>query len=229
MAATPPPPATARVGPVRLVGVGLGVAVGIAVLVLVLGAGLVFGLASGATFALLVGPDGILSPDRGAPYVWVVPPIAAAVAGGLVAPWAVRRRRWAGMTMGYVTYLIAILIGPLFVLILPGLGAGPTVGLSAASPLDSLLGVVFGVGLLWFIGAVILAPVLVVFVLGGVAWAIGVRRVVGASPGNAPSGRDDDPAIDAALVAMVVVAGVLGVLWVVLTTVLQILVGAPGG
>lgn len=190
-------------------------------------------------------------------FVWAVPPIAAGLAGALVAPWAAGRARWAGMAMGYVSYLLGIGLGPLFVLVLPSIGAPQAVGSGAVSVLDSLLSIVFGVGVLWFIGAVILAPLLSACVVAGIAWAAGVRRVV-AGPGTAtPPGLDpsagarsaggqssgrraagrrsagdrsiDRPVVDGPLIAMVVVAGVLGLLWLVLVAVLQVLTDAQPG
>lgn len=225
MPPTPPLPASARPRRVRLIGLALGVLVGTATTVVLLVAGLASGIASGASIAPLFGPDGLFAPDRGARFVWAVPPIAAGLAGAIVAPWAMRRPRWAGMTMGFVTYLVGIGIGPLFVLVLPSLGAPPTVGSSAMSVFDSLLSVVFGVGVLWFIGAVILAPLLVACVLAGIAWAAGLRRVAAGAGTVAPS-RVDAPLVDGPLLAMVVVASVLGLLWLLLVTVVQLLAGA---
>lgn len=223
MPPTLPLPATARLRRVRLIGLALGALVGTATTVVLLVAGLVSGIAAGGSIALLFGPDGIFAPDRGARFVWAVPPIAAGLAGALVAPWAIRGPRWAGLTMGFVTYAFGIGIGPLFVLVLPSVGAPPTVGSSAMSAFDTLLSLVFGVGVLWFIGAVILAPLLVACVLGGIAWAAGLRRVVAGSGTVARSTSVDAPLVDGPFVAMVVVASVLGLLWLLLVTVLQVL------
>ncbi|MGK2849951.1 MAG: hypothetical protein ACSLFN_03460 [Candidatus Limnocylindrales bacterium] len=211
----------------RLIGFGLGALVGAATTGILLVAGLVSGVFAGASFALLIGPDGIFAPDRGAPFALAAPPIAAAVAGAIVAPWAARRPRWAGMTMGFVTYLVGIVSGPLFVLVLPNLGVAPTVGSSEVSIFDSLLSLVFGVGILWFVGAVLLAPLLAACVVAGIAWAALLRRVVDGpvSAASSPTAADT-PLIDGPLVAMVVVAGVLGVLWLLLTAFLQLLANA---
>ena len=228
MPTTPPLPASVRPPRLRLIGLALGVLVGTATTVVLLVAALASGIASGASIAPLFGRDGLFAPDRGARFVWAVPPIAAGLAGAVVAPWAMRGPRWAGMTMGFVTYLVGIGIGPLFVLVLPSLGAPPAVGSDALSVFDSLLSVVFGVGVLWFIGAVILAPLLVACALGGIAWAAGLRRVVAGSGTVAPP-RIDAPLVDGPLLAMVVVASVLGLLWLLLVSVLQLLAGARLG
>lgn len=234
MPSTPPPPSGVRPRRLRLIGLGLGGLVGLATTGIVLAAGLASGIASGGSIALLLGPDGLFAPDRGAPFVLAVPPVAAGLAGAIVAPWAARRARWAGMTMGYLTYLIGIVIGPLFVLVLPSVGAA-TVGSSAVSIVDGLLSVVFGVGVLWFVGGVILAPLLAACVLAGIAWAAVLRRVLGgqgtglrAVPG-APASTAAAPLVDGPLIAMAVVAGVLGVLWLLLTAFLQLLSDARLG
>lgn len=231
MPATAPPPSRVRPRRLRLIGLGLGVVVGAATTVALLVAGLASGIAAGASIAPLFGPDGIFAPDRGARFVWAVPPLAAGLAGAILAPRAARRPRWAGTTMGFVTYLIGIVIGPLFVLVLPGLGAAPTVGSSAASILDTVLSLVFGVGVVWVVGGVALAPMLAAFVLAGIAWAAVLRHLVdGPSTVGPPSSRSDaSPLIDGPLIAMVVIAGVLGVLWLLLTTFLQLLSGAVLG
>lgn len=220
----------ARPRRVRWIGFGLGALVGGLATVALLVAGIVSGIASGSSIALLIGPDGVLAPDRGARSVWAVPPIAAGVAGAIVAPWARRRRRWAGMTMGFTTYLVGIVIGPLVVFVLSSVGAPPTVGASEVSIVDSFLGLVFGVGVLWIVGAVFLAPLLVACVLAGITWAALLRRVVQepASTASSPTSART-PLIDGPLVAMVVVAGVLAVLWLLLTAFLQFLADAQLG
>lgn len=231
MPAPPPRPDTAPRARVGLIGLALGALVGGIATAALLLVGLASGIASGGSLDLLVGPDGIFAPDRGARFVWLVPPIAAGVAGAIVAPWAVRRTRWAGTAMGYLTYLLGIGIGPLFVLVLPSLGAS-TVGTDAVSAFDSLLSVIFGVGVLWFIGAVILAPLLVACVLGGIGWAAAVRRMVGGSAvvddrrAGAPSPVADRQLVDGPLIVMVVIASVLGLLWLLLVAVLQVLTAA---
>lgn len=223
---TPPRPEAPARTRVRLIGLLLGALVGAAVTALLLLVGVASGIAAGGSLDLLVGPDGLFAPERGARYVWVVPPIAASGAGAIVAPWAARRTRWAGAAMGFMTYLIGIGIGPLFVLVLPDLGAPPTVGSVAVSAFDGLLSVLFGVGVLWFIGAVILAPLLLACVVGGIAWAAALRGVVGDPGAPAPPPAAPRPLVDAPLIVMVVVASVLGLLWLLLVAVLQVLADA---
>lgn len=222
----PPRPDAAPRPRVGLIGLVLGALVGGIATAALLLVGLASGIASGGSLDLLVGPEGIFSTDRGARFVWLVPPIAAGGAGAIVAPWAGRRVRWAGTAMGFLTYLIGIGIGPVFVLFLPSLGATPTVGTDTVSVFDSLLSVIFGVGVLWFIGAVILAPLLVACVLGGIGWAAALRRVIDGSDATAASPTAARPLVDGPLIVMVVIASVLGLLWLLLVAVLQVLTAA---
>ena len=208
-------PGSGRARPVAgLVGAALGLA-GMALLYLGVTAA---GLGAHPAFALAVGPDGIFSPTRGAPFVWLVPPLAAGVAGVVLAPRAAARRPLAGVTMGYLTYALGIAVGPVFVLFLPSLGSA-TAGMGAVGALDAAIGLLIGIGVLWLAGAVVLAPLLAVCVLAGVAWAGAVRAVVRRPIPVAEA--QGSPRLAAVLV---VVAGVLAFLWVLLTTFLQILV-----
>ena len=221
-----PPVAEVALGPskgrARAVGAALGAALGLVGIALLAGVGAAGGVVTSPALALLIGPDGIFSLTAGAPFVWVVPPLAAVLAGALLGPRAARRLPLAGLTMGYVTYAIGILVGPIFVLFLPSLGT-PGVGLGGVGVVDAALGLVFGLGVLWLIGAVALAPALALCALAGVVWAAGVRRLVPIPPGARPVDPGRPPLLAAALV---VLAGVLGLLWVVLTIFLQILVDA---
>lgn len=226
MPAPPPRPTSAPRARVGLIGLVLGALVGGIATAGLLFVGLASGIASGGSLDMLVGREGILSAERGVRIVWLVPPIAGGMAGAIVAPWAMRRTRWAGMAMGFLTYLIGIGIGPLFVLVLPGLGAPPTVGTESVSVFDSLLSVIFGIGVLWFIGAVILAPILVACVLGGIGWAAALRRVIEGSDVTAPAPTSARPLVDGPLIGMVVIASVLGLLWLLLVAVLQVLTAA---
>jgi hypothetical protein len=230
---TPIPPAAGTVpvdapvhrGRAALVGAVIGAALGLGGMALLVVVGTATGLAAHTAFALVIGPDGIFSPTGGAPFVWVVPPVAAGLAGALLAARARRRAPWAGVTMGYVTYALGIAIGPVFVLFLPSLESA-TAGSGGIGVLDATLGLLIGMGFLWLAGAVALAPLLVVCAAAGVAWAAALRAVFPASgavrgvePGSPGSGRGVTLAT-----ALVVIAGVLGFLWVLLTTFLQILV-----
>lgn len=228
---TPIPPAAepasvGRATRARVLGGLLGAGLGIAGMALLYALGTAAGFAAHPAFALVIGPDGIFSPTNGAPFVWVVPPLAAGLAGALLARRAARRARWAGVTMGYLTYALGIAIGPIFVLFLPSIGAEG--GAGAVGILDAGLSLLIGIGVLWLIGAVALAPLLVVCAAAGVAWAAGLRAllppieepIAPGTPGVAPEpGRGILSGV-----ALIVIAGVLGFLWALLTTFLQILV-----
>lgn len=209
----------------RLLGGLLGAGLGIAGMALLYALGTAAGFAAHPAFALAIGPDGIFSPTGGAPFVWLVPPLAAGLAGLLLAGRAARRAAWAGVTMGYLTYGLGIAMGPVFVLFLPSLGAE---GGGAVGILDAGLSLLIGIGVLWLIGAVALAPLLVVCAGAGVAWAAALRALV---PAGAGGGGAEIPGLAGeprggllSGVALIVIAGVLGFLWALLTTFLQILV-----
>jgi hypothetical protein len=105
---------------------------------------------------------------------WVIPPLAAAIGGFVVAPRATSSERWAGPWMGAVTYLAAVILGPLLIL-------GPSVGEVTDGGLLGPIGVVvsLAVGALTFslLAAIILAPLLVICIGAGIAWAKALSRI----------------------------------------------------
>ena len=177
------------------------------------------GLSEWSAFALVVGEDGVFSPTTGAPLAWVVPPLAAAVAGGITGPTAARHVAWAGTWMGFVTYAIGVVVGAV-VLVVPMLGGGT--GFSAPEPGSmSVVTIVVGVVTLIFIGTIVFAPVLLLCVAAGAGWAAVVRRVVGAPVPTDPGSRP--------ILALAAIGGVLALLWLALTTFLDILVQSQTG
>ncbi len=122
-----------------------------------------------AILELVAGPDGILSLTGGAPFIWLAPLLAAAIAGWTLAPRAVARRAWAGWLLGWLAYVIGILVGTLIVLVLT---AGDDVSLVGGFDLAGAY-----VGLV-FLGSIVLAPLLLVCVVGGVLWAAVLRTAV---------------------------------------------------
>ena len=208
---TPATPATGR--PARLIGAVLGAVVGLVVFGAVILLGRLTGLAETPALAMVAGEDGILSPTGGAPLAWLVPPLAAAVAGAIDGPAAARGVRWTGTWMGFVTYLIGVVVGAV---LLVGVLASDTAEVSS-SPLQLLT----GVPILILAGAVILAPVLLACIAMGIAWAAVVRRVAG-SPSTP---------IDAARPVLIVaiVGAILAVLWLVWSFIISVLVATQTG
>jgi hypothetical protein len=207
----PATPATGR--PARLIGALIGAVVGLAVFAVVILLGRLTGLAETVALAMVAGEDGILSPTGGAPLAWLVPPVAAALAGAIDGPAAARGVRWTGTWMGFVTYVIGVVVGAV---LLVGVLASDTPDVSAA-PLQLLT----GLPILVLAGAVVLAPVLLACIGMGIAWAAVVRRVAG-SPGTVT-----DAARPVLLVAIVGV--VLVVLWLIWSFIISVLVATQTG
>jgi hypothetical protein len=198
--------------PSRVLGAALGAAIGLAAMVLLSVVARVTGLHESIPLAFAVGESGVFSPTEGFLPAWFVPPIATGLAGGLLARSAVARVRWAGSAMGFVTYLLAILLGAtvLVAAVVGGAMSGPAV----TSIVDIAIGwIVFVV-----IGAVVMTPLLAVCVVAGIAWAALLRRI---APDPGPA-FDDAPGWWLPLMAVVAIG--LGVLWFLWATFLQILV-----
>jgi hypothetical protein len=198
--------------PIRATGAALGAALGLAAMLLLWVVAGVKGLSESVPLGFAVGESGIFSPTEGFLPAWIVPPRATGLAGARLARSAVDRTRWAGAAMGFVAYLLAVVIGATVLVVAVVLGAmtGPVV----ANVVDIAIGwIVFGV-----IGAVVMAPLLALCVSTGVVWAAVLRRIV---PATADS-VDDAPGWWLPLMAVVAVG--LGILWFLWATFLQILV-----
>lgn len=195
----------------RLVGAVVGAVAGLAAIAVLFVLSRLLGVADSTAFALLVGEDGVFSPTAGAPLAWLVPPIAAALVGAGTGPTAARGAEWSGAWMGFLTYLLGIVIGAVLLVLVPT-GALTTAEGVSVGPINLL----FGALVLAVVGGIIATPLLPLCVAGGVVWATVVRRV-------APAAGDATPGSRPALL-IVIVGLVLGVLWVLLTTFLEVLV-----
>ena len=197
----------------RLVGAIAGAVVGLLAIAALFAVGRVTGLAESIGLALVVGEDGIFSPTRGAPLAWAVPPLAAGLVGAGTGPTAARGVRWAGTWMGVLTYGLGIVIGAL-VLVVPLFGGDVTASAMPSGSM-SVVSVVVGVATLILVGSVVFAPVLLLCVAAGVGWAAAVRRLAPLSLAV----HEGKP-----IIVLAVVATILGVLWFMLVTFLDILV-----
>ncbi len=202
--------ATSRFG-ARAVGAVVGAVVGLAAIGILFVVARLLGVADSTAFALMVGEDGVFSPTSGAPLAWAVPPLAAAIVGAGTGPTAARGVEWSGAWMGFLTYLLGIVIGAILLVLVPTVALTETEGVPVGP-----MNLVFGALVLAVVGAIIATPLLLLCVGGGVVWAAVVRRVAPADGGATPGSR---PAL-----LIVIVGVVLGVLWVMLTTFLEVLV-----
>jgi hypothetical protein len=164
--------------------------------------------------------DGFLSMGGGLPP-WTVAPIAAALAGALCAPRTMAGTRWAGVTMGYLTYGIALLLAPLAVFA-PPWGMGDLTTRAGIDIGEAVVRVLVGIPVIAVLAGVFLAPLLVVCGAAGIAWAASLRAVLRA--GGATVATPDRQSIDGWLLFWTAV--VLGLGWV---TVAVGLVGVLGG
>jgi hypothetical protein len=214
IAGADPPPATPLTGmPGRLLGAVVGAVLGLATFAAIIALGRLTGFAETPALAMVAGEEGILSPTGGAPLAWLVPPLAAALAGTLDGPAAARGVRWVGTWMGFVTYLVGVAIGAV---LLVGVLASET-STTSSSP----LGLLTGIPILLLAGAVVLAPLLLVCIALGIAWAAVLRRVAGGPP--VASG-------DARPVLLVAVVGVvLAALWLIWSFIISVLVATQTG
>jgi len=208
-----PVPAMPATGRARLVGALLGAVAALVVFAVVILVGRLTGLAETPALAMVAGEDGILSPTGGAPLAWLVPPLAAALAGAIDGPAAARRVRWAGTWMGFVTYLIGVVVGAV---LLVGVLASDTADVSS-SPLQLLA----GLPILMLAGAVVLAPVLLACIAMGIGWAAVVQRIAGVPGATTDAARP---------VPIVAIAGVvLGALWLIWSFIISVLVATQTG
>ena len=141
---------------------------------------------------------------------WTVAPIAAALGGAVWAPHAMSGSRWAGVTMGYLTYGIALLIAPLAVFAAPW-----TVDdLSSRAGVDlaeAIASVFVGIPVIAVLAGIVLAPLLAVCAVAGIAWAAALRAVLRAA--GATIGTADHRTSNGWLLFWMAV--VLGLLWVI--------------
>jgi hypothetical protein len=212
--AVDPPPATPTTGrPARLIGAAVGAVLGLATFALVILVGRLTGLAETPALAMVAGEEGILSPTGGAPLAWLVPPLAAAVAGALDGPAASRGVRWVGTWMGFVTYVVGVAIGAV---LLVGVLASETTTASS-----SPLGLLTGIPILLLAGAVVLAPLLLVCIALGIGWAAVLRRVAGGGAGGSDDARP--------VLLVAIVGAVLAALWLIWSFIISILVATQTG
>lgn len=198
----------------RILGAAVGAAVGAIAFLVLWAAAAVIDTSDVAIMELVAGPDGLLSMTGGTPFVWAVPPLAAALAGLAIGGRAARRRPWSGLLMGFVTYATGILLGTVLVLVVL-LGEG---GMTDPGMIFGAMSGMIGVAI---IGAIVLAPLLVVCAVAGVVWAAIVRAVTVATlvadPDDAAS-----PASTTLLVVMAIAAGLLGLAWLVVMWLLDL-------
>jgi hypothetical protein len=196
----------------RSLGAIVGAGIGAVAMAAVYLATLVPAVAAVGIVEILVGPEGLLTiSGAGMLLFWATGPIAAAVTGWMMAPRALAGDRWSGVAMGFATYFLAVLIGPFLVLGPMALTMAPIDGGGAAD-----LGSLLAMGTWVPVGAVLLFPLLGPCVVGGVAWAAAVRRVVATSGGVGLA----LPSRPQPMAWMVATAIVLGVLWFGATMVL---------
>jgi hypothetical protein len=199
--------------PTRLIGALAGAGAGVLAIAGLFAIARLTGWSEWVGLALVVGEDGVFSPTTGVPLAWAVPSLAAAIVGAATAPAAARGVRWSGWWMGFLTYGLGILIGALLLVLVPtGVIDGSTGW--PGGPLDLVVGMLT----LTFVGTIIVAPLLVLCVLAGIGWAAVVHRVSPAPGGIDPGSRP--------IVVLGVVAAILAVLWLLVSTFLDILVAA---
>lgn len=119
--------------------------------------------------------SGLMGPLGGSGIAaWLVALLSAAIGGFVTAARTMRSERWAGAWMGATTYFAAVILGPLVIL-------GPSVGDATDGGQLGPIGVVasLAVGGLTFslLGAIILAPLLVICIGAGTAWAKILSRI----------------------------------------------------
>ena len=187
--------------------------------------GSIVGGADIAILDLVAGPDGILSATGGAPGIWIAPVAATALSGAFVAVRAARRRPWSGAVMGFVAYALGIVLGSLLVAVLLGTTTDP------ADAIGYGPGQAVGAALLFIpFGAIVAAPLLAVCVVVGVVWAAILRAVVPAPAMTDPAEADAGSRSTGLAVALVVVGGALGMLWLIAMWFLELLAATePGG
>jgi hypothetical protein len=129
--------------------------------------------------AIVFGPDGISRGEPlGALLVWSVGPVAALIAGWLLAVPASRGVDGSGLWMGTATYVLAIGIAP--VVFLPSLVSEGIESLRSIGALPFV----------WLFAGAALAPLLAVCLVAGPIWATILRRTTG---GHAGSGSGTRP------------------------------------
>ena len=118
----------------------------------------------------VLGPDGFM-PDGTLPHLaaWACGPVAAALAGVLLAGAAVRGERWAGPWMGVVTFLLTLLLASL----IPDL---TRLARGQASFGEAIGQAVVGAPLMTLLAGALLAPLGAVCAAAGTAWAWVLRR-----------------------------------------------------
>ena len=132
---------------------------------------------------------------------WAAGPLAAFVAGWLRSPRVVARRRWAGVVMGALTYVLGIVFGVIGLALIDPLVNGSAPGIA-----DLAMSVMF----LPVLEAFALAPVLVVCIASGIVWAAALRLLTGS--GNAAEDRSGPDTSRLGWVLLAVTAGLVA-LW----------------
>jgi hypothetical protein len=208
--------AEARSDP-RPLGALLGMALALSILVALYAIGRRLDPQAAFLLEPVFGRDGITHGQATALLVaWATGPVAAGIAGWVMAKRAAGEVAWAGAWMGAITYVLAIAIAPLSVVV-------AAIGDRAGTDIASALG---EVPILWVLGGVILAPLAIACIISGMVWAATLRLVRGPAgrrpPGSIPAGLPGAP--------LLAVGVLLGLAWVVLMSMFST-IGAigPGG
>jgi hypothetical protein len=170
----------------------------------------------------ILDPDGFFGIGA-ALLPWAVAPIAAALAGFLFAGRTMAGHHWAGVAMGFLTYVIGVVIAPLAVVGPTWVGGDPSFG-SEPGVAEMLGSVVFGLPALSAIAGIVLAPLLLVCGMAGIVWAFGLRAILTA--GGATVGETDQRAVDGRI--LVAIAILLGIGWLIIGFPMLTLMGDPG-
>ena len=120
----------------------------------------------------VLGPDGFM-PDGTWPHVaaWACGPVAAAIAGALLAVPAVRGERWAGVWMGVITFFLTLLLASLVPDVTHVIRREEALA-------DGVVAVLIGAPFMTLLAAGILAPLCVLCVGAGAGWAWILRRAL---------------------------------------------------
>lgn len=159
-----------RISRQRLAGAALGSVLCAGLLVALYAAAAIPAVEGLMRVRFVLGPDGLM-PDGTLPHLaaWACGPIAATLAGVLLAGAAVRGERWAGPWMGIVTFLLTLLLASL----IPDL---TRLVRRQASFGEAVGQAVVGAPLMMLLAGAILAPLGAVCATAGTAWAWVLRR-----------------------------------------------------
>jgi hypothetical protein len=224
-APTPVSPTVAqRTWYARSMGATLGAVLGLAAMGALYVASAIPAVESVIHIRAILDPDAFLGIGALLPP-WAVAPIAAGLGGFICAPRTMAGRRWSGVAMGYVTYVIGILIAPLAVFGPPWIGSDPSFGYEPGL-VDTLGNLVFGLPALSVIAGIVLAPLLLVCSAAGIAWAFGLRAILVAGGATVAAGEPERRAVDGQILFWIAV--LLGIGWLMVGFPMLTLMGDPG-